>query len=395
MQKYFSIRTGVTAQGVAIALSTPIFLGMAPIFGKLAYAEGADPFTVAATRTIVAVALLWLVYIIFFRKFIYIYPAGLLGCVVIGIVNGIGSLFYYGGLGLLDASLVQLLNGMYLVFAVLMSAIGGERITWRMSIRVGLALLALVIITGFHDKPVDWLGVGLMLGSALMFAGTVSLSQYVLYEMPSPTATLYIVSTMGIVVAMVWFATGMNISAATLQSAAWPILLLGLTTAASRLSLFAGVKFLGSLQTSILAITEIGVALALAFFVLGERLTVGQWVGVAALASSLLLVRVSDLRPHILNPGAILVENLANWQFQEIAFHRAFGTPDQDNDAEVMSNVTTQELIAIRRMMGADDKATDPFPIWKNQAISVNLKALLDTAETEAIKNNDVQAYGE
>jgi hypothetical protein len=66
--------------------------------------------------------------------------------------------------------------------------------------RVLLALLALLILTGFGDNRVDWLGVGLMLGSALMFAGTVILSQYVLYEMPSPTVTLYVLTTMAVIV---------------------------------------------------------------------------------------------------------------------------------------------------------------------------------------------------
>ena len=104
--------------GIIAAVSTPIFLGMAPVFGKLALEAGTDPFSVAALRTILAVALLWAIYIVSFRKYIYIYPAGLIGCIVIGAINGIGSLFYYSGLGVLDASLVQLLNGMYLPLAV-------------------------------------------------------------------------------------------------------------------------------------------------------------------------------------------------------------------------------------------------------------------------------------
>src|SRR5215813_6318283 len=113
------MRPNSNVRGIVAAFLTPMFLGMAPIFGKLAINAGADSFTVAAWRTVIAVALLWLLYLLFARKYIFIYPAGLLGCVVVGIVNGIGSLFYYGGLGLLDASLVQLLNGTYLVFAVI------------------------------------------------------------------------------------------------------------------------------------------------------------------------------------------------------------------------------------------------------------------------------------
>ncbi|MBL8156951.1 MAG: hypothetical protein JNM70_22445, partial [Anaerolineae bacterium] len=82
-------------QGVLAGLLTPLFLGVAPIFGKLAINAGADSFTVAAWRTVIAVVLLWILYALFARRYIFIYPAGLFGCVVIGVVNGIGSIFYY------------------------------------------------------------------------------------------------------------------------------------------------------------------------------------------------------------------------------------------------------------------------------------------------------------
>ncbi|MCA9912312.1 MAG: EamA family transporter, partial [Anaerolineae bacterium] len=116
-QQSRQINTG----GIIAALSTPLFLGVAPIFGKMAV-QFADPFTVAALRTMLAVSLLWIVFLLFARRYIFIYPAGLMGCVVIGVINGIGSLFYYGGLHQLDnASLAQLINGMYLVFALMIA----------------------------------------------------------------------------------------------------------------------------------------------------------------------------------------------------------------------------------------------------------------------------------
>lgn len=351
------------AQGVMAAFLTPLFLGVAPIFGKQAILAGADSFTVAALRTVVAVVLLWVVYGVFFQRFIFIYPAGLLGCVVVGFVNGIGSLFYYSGLNLLDASLVQLLNGTYLVFALILSRIGGEPIDRRTLLRILLTLVALVMLTGFGSEQIDWLGVGLMLGSALCFAGTVILSQYVLYEMPPPTVTLYVLTTMGVVVVMVWAAVSEPISGAVLGAASAPIMILGVTTALSRLAMFASVSVFGSLRTAIIAIAEIGVALTLAFFVLGDRLTTIQALGVGLLLLSLILIRSTDLLPRGFNPNALLVADMANVQFQRIAFHRAFGKPDQDNEHGVMASVTADELQAIRQMMGVNNKPVDPFPM--------------------------------
>jgi drug/metabolite transporter (DMT)-like permease len=353
--------------GIIAALLSPMFLGMAPILGKAALTAGMDPFTVAALRTLVAVGLLWLVYAVFFRRYMFIYPAGLMGCIVIGVINGIGSLFFYGGLGLLDASLAQLLNGTYLVFAVMISHAAGIKSDRRTLLRVLLALIALMLITGFGAGEIDIVGVGLMLGSALMFAGTVTLSQYVLYEMPAQTATLYILTTMCVVVSMVWLVVGQPLPPETLANAALPVLLLGLTTAGSRLAIFAGVKFLGSMQTAIMAVAEIAVSLALAFFLLGDRLTGPQWLGVGVLAAGLLLIRHRDLLPAGYNPNALIVANMASIQFQRIAFHRAFGTHENDNELGTMSALTTQEIIAIGRMLGAQQGSIDPFPISKGR----------------------------
>jgi drug/metabolite transporter (DMT)-like permease len=373
----------INVGGISAAFATPIFLGMAPIFGKLAITAGADSFTVAAIRTMVAVALLWVVYGLFFRKYIFIYPAGLMGCIVIGAINGIGSLFYYGGLSFLDASMVQLINGSYLAFAVLISRISGQRANMRTLFRVFLAMVALVMITGLSDAPINWTGVGLMLGNALMFAGTMILSQYVLYEMPSFTATLYILTTMGVLVTMVWLAVSPPLSIALLEATMIPIALLGLTTALSRLAMFAGVKFLGGMQTAVLGITEIGVALLLAALVLGETLTSGQWAGVILLAVSLLLIRQQDLLPRGVNPNALIVANMASVQFQRIAFHRAFGTHEHDNEEGTMGAITTQEMIAIQRMMGAEMGGLDPFPIGKTRQLTPEQEQVLRTQEIQ------------
>ncbi|MFO7320382.1 MAG: DMT family transporter [Chloroflexota bacterium] len=366
-------------QGIVVAMLTPVLLGLAPIFGKLAINGGADPFTVAAVRTCIAAALLWLIYAVFFRRWIYIYPAGLLGCIVVGVVNGIGSLFYYGGLGLLDASLVQLLNGAYLIFAILLTRIGGERISRRLLLRVGMVLVALALITGFSNEPVNWLGVGLMLANALMFAGMVILSEYVLFEMPAPTATLYILTSMAVLVVMVWAAVGQRLSPDAMATASGPILALAISTALSRLTMFSGVKILGSLQTAVLAVGEIGVALCLAFFVLGERLAPAQWVGVAILAVGLLLVRPSDFIIRPFNPGALMVRDMAQIQFQRIAFHRAFGTDRHDNEYGTMGELTLEELQLIQQMMGVANGSVDPFPLQQ--------KARQKRAETEQVES--------
>ncbi|MBN1564680.1 MAG: DMT family transporter [Anaerolineae bacterium] len=332
------------------ALSSPVFLGLAPIFGKLALRGGSDPFTVAAIRTALAAGMLWILYLIFWRKFIYIYPAGLLGCVVVGVVNGVGSLMYYNGLSRLDASLSQLINGMYLIFVVLLARLGGQTLSWRTGLRIMFALFGLVFITGGVQGQLNWLGVGLMLGNALLFAGTVILSQRVLWEMPAQTVTLYVITVMAIIVVMARGAYDIRWLPQQ-GDAMWAIVALAITTALSRLTLFAGVKNFGSLQATLLAIAELAVAVGLSFIFLDESLTLIQWVGVGALIISVLMqgAAYSDDAPR----GAIPMPNMAGIAFQQIAFTHAFGE----------SGISQDELDAIRRMMGVEGPLPSEPPL--------------------------------
>ncbi len=302
-------RGGLRA-GLLAGLLTPVFMGMAPIFGKLAIRSGLDPYTLAAIRTAAAAAVLWVVYLIFFRRFIYIFPAGLLGTAAVGAVNGLGSLLYYNGLLLLDdASLAQLLNMLYVVFVMLLTRIYGGHISRISLLRGALAFLAVYLLTGFDGAgrgAVHWLGVGLMIGSAFTYAYHVVIGQRGMFEMPAPTMALYALTWMAVTVVLGRLLLGRYLmgSWAPVVPAGW-LFVIGLTavTALSRVTLFAGVRNLGALQTLLLSAAEIGVTLLAAFLMLGESLALPQWIGVLVLLASVALSRWdSDIRDAAYRP---------------------------------------------------------------------------------------------
>ena len=81
------------SQGIYAALTSAFFLGLAPVFGRQAILGGLPPLAVVAIRTTLAALLLLVVMLIFYRRYLFIYPAGLLGCLLAGWINGFGSLF--------------------------------------------------------------------------------------------------------------------------------------------------------------------------------------------------------------------------------------------------------------------------------------------------------------
>ena len=276
-------------QGVCFALLSAAALGLAPTLGKQAINAGTPPLTVVTLRTLLAVAVLWTAYTLLWRKYLYIYPVGLAGCLTAGLFNGLGSLMYYGGLGRLDASLAQLLYTLYPIFLTLFSRLDGHpvsRFTWG---RTAIALAAVYLLTGTGQAKPDLLGALLMVGAGAMYAAHLLVNQRVLFDMPAQTVTLYTLTAMSVTVGVAYLLGGLPVMPPTLP--AWEaVLWLTLVTVISRLALFVGVKRLGGLQTALLGLSELLITVVSAQVLLGDRLSSTQWLGAGLLAASVLLV---------------------------------------------------------------------------------------------------------
>ena len=301
-------RVSPATKGIYAALASAFFLGMAPIFGRQAILLGMAPLAVVAFRTALAALLLLAVIFFFYRSYLYIYPAGLLGCVMAGWINGLGSLFYYSALGRIEAGLGQLLYSLYPLFLVLWLSLDKQPPTRLTLIRLSLALPAVFLLVQVnHGQTIDLIGVVEMLIASALYALHLPFNQRVLYDMPAPTVTLYTLIAMSAMVVPVYLFSGSfgvpNANAGALTSSDvytatadgvsrywWPVLGLTLVTFLSRLTLFFGVKHLGGMQTALLGLGELLVTLVFAHWMLGETLTTQQWIGAGLLVVSLALV---------------------------------------------------------------------------------------------------------
>lgn len=271
------------------ALLSALASGFVPIFGKLAYEVGLEPFTVVMLRTVGAAALLWGFYLVFARQHIFIYPFAFWACIIAGVANGLGSLLFYTGLRDLNASLSQLLFTLYPLFLTLFSWLDGHRLSRLTLARLVLAMLAVFLLKWSEPSGANWGAALMMIGSGVLYALHIALNQHTLYDVPSPTVTLYTLSGMASTVFIAYLADGLP--ALPTSMAAWqPVVLLTLVTVAARLTLFIGVKHLGGMQTILLNLSEAFVTIVAAGLLLNETLTPLQWLGAGLLAISLLLV---------------------------------------------------------------------------------------------------------
>ena len=285
--------------GVRAAVLAAAFLGLTPVFGKQAILFNFSPLAVVGFRTLMAALFLLLIMLIFRRQYLYIYPAGLIGCGLAGLLNGLGSILYYAALGRLNASLGQLLYSLYPLFVAIVLVFDSQPPSRLTIFRVFLATIAVVFMTFTSTGTVDVIGVIQMLLASIFYAIHLPINQRVLYDIPAPTVTLYTLIAMSLVVfpAFLLFDRTIPINANW-----WPILGLTLVTFLSRLLLFLGVKHLGGLQTALLGLLELLVAIGLSIFWLKETLTAPQWVGAGILIVSTMLVYFEkypgERKPH-------------------------------------------------------------------------------------------------
>ena len=294
------------ATGINAALVSAFFLGLAPVFGKAAMEEGHfSPLAVVAIRTSLAALLLALFFAIFSRKSLYIYPAGLMGCALAGLINGTGSIFYYIGLSKLNASVAQLLYVLYPFFVAFWLRLDWQTPSRLTVLRIVLAVISAILLVQADAGNVDPQGVAFMLIASALYALHLPINQRVLYDVPAPTVTVYTLTAMSIVVVIAYL--GWDRSSLPDLNASWsPVFALTGVTFFSRLLLFLGVKYIGGMQTALLGLAEVLVAILFSHLFLQESLIWLQWLGAGGLALSLLMVWFEKPSTNPAHPHGLL-----------------------------------------------------------------------------------------
>ena len=287
--------------GIVAALSSALFLGLAPVFGRWAILNGFSPLAVVTLRTGMAAAMLLAIIAIFRPQYLYIFPVGLVGCMLAGAINGLGSLLYYMALGDLPASLGQLLYSLYPLFVAVFSILDKQNLSRLTIIRVSMAAMAVILLTANGGGPqIPIRAVFMMIGAAALYALHIPINQRVLYEIPAPTVTVYTLLAMTAVTIPFYLLFDRQWPAINVSW--WPLIGLTIVTFVSRLTLFLGVKNIGGIQTALLGLGELFITIALSYYLLSEVLTPLQLLGAAVLGLSLLMVSLEKQDPHKRHP---------------------------------------------------------------------------------------------
>jgi drug/metabolite transporter (DMT)-like permease len=274
--------------GWFLALSSTLAAGIVTPLARSAIVNGVDPVILLLGRLLLAAILLVLTLAVFNRSYLRIDRQGLLRVMGIGLISGLEICCYFWALVFMDASMVAMIKSTQPLAVLLLLRLGGERLSRRHLMRLGLAFIGVYLLIGPGGQVAPF-GVFLLFLSIILYALQLVFTQWYLDEYNSRTITIYVLVMMVVVVAGWWGLAG----------AVWRdpgpygwliiIILTIVSTYYARLALYAAVRRVGSGQLALLWPLQMMLGVVLSVLLLQERLSLAQWLGGGLILLSALL----------------------------------------------------------------------------------------------------------
>lgn len=258
---------------------------------KLAYSKGFVMSQVTGSQLLIGTLLLWI--IVLFTKKQKLKPVQIGKLLVSGIPVGLTGVFYYQSLQTLDASLAIVFLFQFVWIGTLLEWFISRKKPTRgkvvsiVILVIGTFLSAGLLTDGITELP----GIGIMWGilSAITFSAFLYISSSVGNELP-PVQKSALLSTGGLITVMVLFPPTFLFDIQALSGIAPYGFFLGLFGVVLPPVLFSiGMPRVGVGLGTILAASELPVAVIVSAIVLGEKVMIIQWVGVAIILGGIVL----------------------------------------------------------------------------------------------------------
>jgi drug/metabolite transporter (DMT)-like permease len=244
----------------------------------------------------VAAAILWGIIALFQPRLLRIDRHGLLSCMALGLANSISLSSFYMALGYIDASLATVIFASHPIVVLIILRWRGELLNKRKIARVMLAIFGIVLLIGISGH-VQWQGVVFALGTAIFYGIFLVLLQELVHDYPTPQVTLYVITTMAILVGamfLVFYPLNFEFS-----STGWTVIFVtgAISTVVARYAIFTGVQRIGSSQTALLGPVETLMIVTWAVLFLHESLNGWQILGGGFVILSALLAAPRKQKP--------------------------------------------------------------------------------------------------
>jgi drug/metabolite transporter (DMT)-like permease len=287
--------------GLAMIIISGLFWSSIAILSKIGIEAGLDAHTLNTARLLIGCLAVLLYVMVSRRAILKVGAATFALLMVLGLFDyGIGGLLFIGSLHYISSSLSFLIlytyPAMVLVFSIL---IGREE--FRLSKVVAVLLtffgVALVLEAGTAVKGDEWIGVGMVLGAALIFAVYLLFVESLLERLSSVTVSFYTLfaGALSMLILVPFFP--LNMEAALQPGNIVVLAFVALVSTAAALVLFlVGVRHVGSTKAAVFTTLEPVFVVIVAGYFLGDSLSLPQYAGMALQLFGVYLIH---REPHV------------------------------------------------------------------------------------------------
>ncbi|MBX3016160.1 MAG: DMT family transporter [Caldilineaceae bacterium] len=275
--------------GWVLALSSNFASSIVTPLSRGLIVAGVDPISLLLARLSIAVGLIIVTLAGTQPGRFKIDRRGFWRVLAVGLIAGVEICCFFSALAYVDASMSAIIKSTQPLVVLLMLALGGERLTSRHWVRLGLATMGIYLLVGGPGGGVAPMGLILLLFSLLLYAAQLVFTQWWLAGYNAHTVTLYLSSLMTIVITFWWWVQGAIWSDPGTQG--WIIILVMavVSTWFARLALYGAIPRIGSGQIALLWPLQTLIIIILSVLFLNERMTLVQWIGGGFVLSSAVL----------------------------------------------------------------------------------------------------------
>ena len=281
--------------GIFLIVLSAVAFGWMPIFGIWAYADnGVDTQGLLLIRFSVAGLVLTAVMLI--RRANWPRGRTLLGLIAMGGIGYVGQAFcYFSALRHGSAALAALLLYVYPVLVTFACAFWWkEKLSSRTWMALGLACISLILTIG--PAGGQWLGVAFGIMAAVIYSGyIIAGSRLTPLAGALPAATVVMLSAAG----SLWLSALWSPPTWPTTTASWSaaVAIALVSTVVAIFAFLAGLGYLSASEASTLSTLEPVVSVLLAAFILGEHLSMLQWLGGAGILIAGLMIAAAPVIP--------------------------------------------------------------------------------------------------
>lgn len=304
-----------TRKGWFLGILSYLLMGVNPPLAKWLLENGMDPGSLLTARFILGTA----IYFVFLSSTQFsvpkgeekpLEPQGRKFAILAGLLNGVNLIFYFSSLQFLSASVTSVLAGaQYLVFTILLLALLGERLTGFKLIRLGLGLAGIYfLVDPVGNNTVDLWGLFLVFGASVTFTLQLVIVQYYLKPYNIWHVSQIMVSCATLLPVSLWLFQGWQTGTVAtfvpgIQGWLFIFVLAFFATFLARWTQFSATTSIGSGEMALLSPLGTAVILLIAFLLLGEMLTISQWIGTIIVMIAVALAGFAP-KPNLAVAGA-------------------------------------------------------------------------------------------